>query len=59
VIRTVAFVGLGTMGRPMALNVLKGGFALRAYDIAPDAVAALAEAGAAGASSSTPSRASS
>lgn len=50
-IRTVAFIGLGTMGRPMALNILKGGFALRAVDILPDAVAALADAGAAGASS--------
>jgi 4-hydroxybutyrate dehydrogenase / sulfolactaldehyde 3-reductase len=44
--RTVAFVGLGTMGRPMALNVLKGGFALRAFDIVPSAVEALAGAGA-------------
>jgi 4-hydroxybutyrate dehydrogenase / sulfolactaldehyde 3-reductase len=44
--RTVAFVGLGTMGRPMALNLLKGGYALRAFDIAPSAVEALAAAGA-------------
>jgi 4-hydroxybutyrate dehydrogenase/sulfolactaldehyde 3-reductase len=44
--RTVAFVGLGTMGRPMALNVLKGGFALRAFDIVPSAIDALASAGA-------------
>src|SRR6266540_768128 len=43
---TVGFIGLGTMGRPMALNVIKAGFALRAYDIAPGAVAALAGAGA-------------
>jgi 4-hydroxybutyrate dehydrogenase / sulfolactaldehyde 3-reductase len=51
VIRTVAFIGLGTMGRPMALNVLKGGSALRAYDIVPSAVQALADAGAAPAAS--------
>jgi 4-hydroxybutyrate dehydrogenase/sulfolactaldehyde 3-reductase len=44
--RTVAFIGLGTMGRPMALNVLKRGFALRAFDIVPAAVDALAAAGA-------------
>jgi 4-hydroxybutyrate dehydrogenase/sulfolactaldehyde 3-reductase len=44
--RTVAFVGLGTMGRPMALNLLKGGYALRAFDIAQSAVEALAAAGA-------------
>src|SRR5829696_7306852 len=34
------------MGRPMALNVVKGGFALRAFDIVPSAVEALAAAGA-------------
>jgi len=50
-IRTVAFIGLGTMGRPMALNVLKGGFALRVYDIVAAAVEALVQAGAAAASS--------
>ncbi len=46
-IRTVAFIGLGTMGRPMALNVLKGAFALRAFDVVPAAVEALVRAGAA------------
>jgi 4-hydroxybutyrate dehydrogenase / sulfolactaldehyde 3-reductase len=51
VIRTVAFIGVGTMGRPMALNVVGGGFGLRAFDIAPGAVEALASAGAAAASS--------
>ena len=44
--RTVAFIGLGTMGHPMALNVMKGGFALRAFDIVPSAVDALTAAGA-------------
>jgi 4-hydroxybutyrate dehydrogenase / sulfolactaldehyde 3-reductase len=44
--RTVAFVGLGTMGRPMALNILKRGFAVRGFDIVPAAVDALAAAGA-------------
>jgi 4-hydroxybutyrate dehydrogenase/sulfolactaldehyde 3-reductase len=51
VVATVAFIGLGTMGRPMALNILKGGFALQGFDIAPDAVAALAAAGARAAAS--------
>lgn len=32
-IRTVAFVGLGQMGRPMAANLEKAGFALRSYDL--------------------------
>jgi 4-hydroxybutyrate dehydrogenase/sulfolactaldehyde 3-reductase len=49
--RTIAFIGLGTMGRPMALNIQKRGFALRAFDIVPAAVEALAAAGATPASS--------
>jgi 4-hydroxybutyrate dehydrogenase/sulfolactaldehyde 3-reductase len=48
---TIAFIGLGTMGRPMALNLLRGGFALRAFDIVPDAVDSLAAAGATAAAS--------
>ena len=44
--RTIAFIGLGTMGRPMASNLLKGGFTIRAFDIVPGAVDALASAGA-------------
>ena len=50
-VEIVAFVGLGTMGRPMALNVVKGGFALRAFDIVPSAVGALTAAGAIAATS--------
>lgn len=30
--KTIAFVGLGMMGRPMAENLAKAGFALRTYD---------------------------
>jgi len=45
-IRTIGFVGLGTMGAPMARNLLKAGFALRAFDVVPAAVAALVDAGA-------------
>ena len=44
--RTIAFIGLGTMGRPMASNLLKGGLTIRAFDIEPGAVDALASAGA-------------
>lgn len=43
---TVAFIGLGTMGRPMALNIAKGGFALRIFDIVPSAMEAFMAAGA-------------
>ena len=30
-IRTVAFIGLGQMGRPMAANLEKAGFTLRSH----------------------------
>jgi len=32
-IRTVAFIGLGQMGRPMSANLARAGFALRSYDL--------------------------
>ncbi len=32
-VRTVAFVGLGQMGRPMAANLERAGFTLRSYDL--------------------------
>ena len=38
---TVGFIGLGTMGRDMARNLIQAGYAVRACDIVP---AALAEA---------------
>jgi 2-hydroxy-3-oxopropionate reductase len=45
----IGFIGLGTMGRPMAMRLLKGGFKLMVQDIDPGAVDALillgAEAG--------------
>jgi 4-hydroxybutyrate dehydrogenase/sulfolactaldehyde 3-reductase len=50
-IRTVAFIGVGTMGAPMARNLLKGGFQLRVFDLNVEAAAALAAAGAARATS--------
>lgn len=43
---TIGFIGLGIMGRPMALNVLKAGFPLMVYDLLPQAVEPLAVAGA-------------
>jgi len=30
---TVGFIGLGAMGKPMALNILKNGYGLRVYDV--------------------------
>lgn len=44
-IKTVGFVGLGTMGLSMAKNLVKGGFQVQGFDIAAPAMAALAEAG--------------
>lgn len=42
----IGFVGLGTMGAPMALNVLKGGHAMTVHDLNPAAVEKLVAAGA-------------
>jgi 2-hydroxy-3-oxopropionate reductase len=35
---SVAFIGLGTMGHHMALNLLKAGYAVTAYDVRGDAI---------------------
>lgn len=43
---TIGFVGIGTMGAPMARNLLRAGFEVKAYDISHDAVAALEKDGA-------------
>ena len=45
-IRNVGFIGLGTMGNPMAKNILKGGYPLAVYDVNADAMTELVEAGA-------------
>ena len=42
----VGFIGLGVMGAPMALNILKHGHELTVYDKSPEAVARLVQAGA-------------
>ncbi len=47
----IGFIGLGTMGGPMARNVLKGGYRVTAYDLDPKALAALRQAGATAAAS--------
>ncbi len=43
---TVGFIGLGTMGRPMALNVRKHGHPMVVFDVIEAALATLIEAGA-------------
>ena len=42
----VGFIGLGAMGRPMALNLIRGGYPLRVYGRRPETLAPLLEAGA-------------
>ncbi|ALG74836.1 oxidoreductase [Azospirillum thiophilum] len=46
---TVGFIGLGSMGLPMARNLLAKGFAVRGFDMRAESVAALAAAGGAAA----------
>jgi 3-hydroxyisobutyrate dehydrogenase-like beta-hydroxyacid dehydrogenase len=45
--RTVGFLGLGAMGRPMALNLLKAGHEVIAYDTDPARLGVVTGAGAA------------
>ncbi|KAB7767226.1 3-hydroxyisobutyrate dehydrogenase [Xanthomonas maliensis] len=42
----IAFLGLGNMGGPMAANLIKGGHALRVFDLVPAAIEAAVTAGA-------------
>jgi 4-hydroxybutyrate dehydrogenase/sulfolactaldehyde 3-reductase len=44
--QTIGFIGLGRMGRPMASNLCRKGFALRVHDVNPQAVAAVVGVGA-------------
>jgi 3-hydroxyisobutyrate dehydrogenase-like beta-hydroxyacid dehydrogenase len=50
-IAKTGFIGLGTMGKWMALNMLKAGFPVRVYDINPAAIPFLTGQGAAAADS--------
>lgn len=43
---TVAFIGTGIMGQPMARNLLRAGFAVRAWNRSPGKLQALAAQGA-------------
>src|SRR5215212_7787292 len=44
------FLGLGTMGAPMARNILKKGYTVVVHDVVPQSVQALRDAGASAAS---------
>lgn len=45
--KTIGFIGLGIMGKPMAKNLIKAGYTLKVFDIVTPAVDELVEAGAA------------
>ena len=47
----VGFIGLGTMGKPMALNLLKAGYQLTVFDVDGSAIEALVAEGATAGSS--------
>jgi 3-hydroxyisobutyrate dehydrogenase-like beta-hydroxyacid dehydrogenase len=49
--KKIGFIGLGTMGKPMAKNLLKADFAVTGYDINKDAVKDVEKAGGRGAGS--------
>jgi 3-hydroxyisobutyrate dehydrogenase len=42
---TIAFIGLGNMGSPMAANLVKAGHAVQGFDLMPDNLKAAAENG--------------
>ncbi|GAA1314136.1 3-hydroxyisobutyrate dehydrogenase [Leucobacter albus] len=42
---TIAFIGLGHMGRPMAANLARAGFTVRGFDLVPELCEAAREAG--------------
>ncbi len=45
--KKIGFIGLGIMGKPMAMNLLKAGYQLTVYDIRPEPVREVVAAGAA------------
>jgi 3-hydroxyisobutyrate dehydrogenase len=45
--KTIGFIGVGTMGKPMSLNLIKAGYRLIAYDINPKPLEELRAKGAA------------
>jgi 2-hydroxy-3-oxopropionate reductase len=49
--KNIGFIGLGIMGRPMTLNLMKAGYHLTVYDVNQDAVNSLVRSGAAAAAS--------
>jgi 2-hydroxy-3-oxopropionate reductase len=50
--KKIGFIGLGIMGKPMAMNLLKAGYSLTVYDIVPERIKEVVGAGAKAGSSS-------
>jgi 2-hydroxy-3-oxopropionate reductase len=50
--KKLGFIGLGIMGKPMAMNLLKAGYSLTVYDIVPEKIKEVVGAGAVAVSSS-------
>jgi 2-hydroxy-3-oxopropionate reductase len=50
--KKIGFIGLGIMGKPMALNLLKAGYSVTVYDIVPERIKEVVAAGAKAGSSS-------
>jgi 2-hydroxy-3-oxopropionate reductase len=44
--KKIGFIGLGIMGKPMAINLLKAGYPLTVYDVRPEPVQELVKLGA-------------
>jgi 3-hydroxyisobutyrate dehydrogenase len=42
----IAFIGLGNMGAPMAINLAKAGHSVKAFDLSQEAIAKVVAAGA-------------
>ncbi|MGO4842392.1 NAD(P)-binding domain-containing protein, partial [Rhizobiaceae sp. 2RAB30] len=42
---TIAFIGLGNMGNPMAANLVKAGHTVQGFDLVPDNLAVAREHG--------------
>lgn len=47
----VGFIGLGRMGTPMVLNLIRAGYMVKVYDVVEEKIAALVQQGALGAAS--------
>ena len=41
----IAFIGLGNMGAPMAINLQKAGFSVSAFDLSADAMSKVSQQG--------------